>query len=45
MSILRIEGLGFGRSEEGQGLARVVEDEVLEVLVVRHGEHLISLDC
>ncbi len=31
----KVGGLGLG--EEGEGLARVVEDEVLEVLVVAHG--------
>ena len=31
-----VDGPGLGGGEEGQGLARVVEDEVLEVLVVAH---------
>jgi hypothetical protein len=30
----KVGGLGLG--EEGEGLVRVVEDEVLEVLVVAH---------
>ena len=35
-----IDGLGLHRCEEADGLARVVEDEVLEVLVVAHGSML-----
>ena len=31
------EGLGLDGGEEGDGLVRVVEDEVFEVVVVAHG--------
>jgi hypothetical protein len=33
-----VDGLGLDGGEEADGLARVVEDEVLKVLVVAHGE-------
>ena len=32
-----VDGLGLGGGEEAEGLARVVEDEVLKILVVAHG--------